>query len=141
VILPLPLRPDVIVVAVALVALALGWHAWLARSLSVVLSRFERASWRAWVPVLNEAEILRCGGLTGWWAAASLVPVAGLLALVPKARAVRRINGLYGLGIRYLVLGLLLPPVWASELERDGRPGSSGYERLLAGGAKQRPFA
>ncbi len=81
----------------------------------VALAVLALAPWRVWAPVLDEAEILRCGGVSGWWAAAYLVAFAGLFALVFKARALRRIGVLHGFGTRCLVLGLLLPPVWAGE--------------------------
>ena len=41
----------------AVVIVAAGWHIWYALGLTRVFARHGTDRWRAWVPVLNDAEV------------------------------------------------------------------------------------
>ncbi len=105
----------IVIPVVLLVALivAAGWHIWYALGLARVFAHHDTDPWRAWVPVLNEAELFRLGRVDPVKAALYLVPIVGVYALVLKAIAAHRLNVAAGRGGGATVLAVLLPPVWA----------------------------
>jgi hypothetical protein len=112
---------------VALVGLiiGLGIFFWYAAALSRVFSRRGVESWRAWVPVLNEAEILRLGGRPGWAVVFFFIPVVCVYAIVLRALAANRIGRTFGRGGGATVLAVLLPPVWATVLASSREPAAA----------------
>ena len=98
--------------AVALIVAA-AWHVWYAMGLSRVFAQHDTDPWRAWVPFMNEAEVLRLGRVDPVKVALFLVPVVNLYALVLKGVAARRLDSAAGRGAGSTVLAVLLPPVWA----------------------------
>lgn len=107
--------PVAIMLAAALVMIAV-WHLWYAWALAQVLAAHETPTWRAWVPVLNEAEVLRLGRVDPVKVALLFVPLVAVYPLVLKALAAHRIGARYGRGAGTTVLAVLLPPVWATSL-------------------------
>lgn len=91
-------------------------HVWYAVSLSRVFVKRESQPWRAWVPIMNEAEILRLGRLDPMKATLWLVPVVAVYALVMRAIAAHRLNVEAGRGGGATALAVVLPPVWATML-------------------------
>jgi hypothetical protein len=91
-------------------------YVWYSLALSKLFTKIGVDSWRGWVPVLNEMEILARGGVPGWSVVYYFIPVVNLYGLYLKATAVHRINLELGRGAGMTVLGVLLPPVWASIL-------------------------
>lgn len=103
----------VIVVAVFGVIVAAGWHIWYALGLSRVFAQHETDTWRAWVPFMNDAEVLRLGRVDPVKVALFLVPIVNVYALVLKGIAARRLDAEAGRGVGSTVLAVILPPVWA----------------------------
>jgi hypothetical protein len=117
----------IIVVSVSLLValiVAAGWHIWYALGLARVFAQHDTEPWRAWVPVLNEAELLRLGRQDPVKAALFLVPIVGVYALVLKAMAAHRLNTAAGRGGGATVLAVLVPPVWAM-IAAQPRPAAS----------------
>lgn len=108
------------VLLLALVILA-AWHIWYALALSRVFAARETESWRAWVPVMNEAELLRLGGQDPAKAALFLVPLVNLYAIVLKAIAAYRIGRDAERPGGLVALAVILPPLWATLLAAPGR--------------------
>jgi hypothetical protein len=94
----------------------LAVYVWYSLALSKLFTKIGVDSWRGWVPVLNEMEILARGGVPGWSVVYYFIPVVNLYGLYLKVTAVHRINVELGRGAGMTVLGVLLPPVWASVL-------------------------
>ncbi|MDY0829884.1 FHA domain-containing protein [Microbacterium sp. BG28] len=130
----------VIVVAVIGGIFAAGWHVWYAIGLSRVLQERETEPWRAWVPIMNEAELFRLGNVDPVKAALLLVPFVNVYALILKIMAVHRINGAAGRGAGTTVLGVLLPPVWAAVLS-GGRAPAAPQQPAVAPGRPAPVFA
>ncbi|MBZ4488304.1 FHA domain-containing protein [Microbacterium sp. cx-55] len=103
----------VIVVAVFGVIVAAGWHIWYALGLARVFAQHETDTWRAWVPFMNDAEVLRLGRVDPVKVALFLVPIVNVYALVLKGIAARRLDAEAGRGVGSTVLAVILPPVWA----------------------------
>jgi hypothetical protein len=99
--------------AVAALLVAAAWHIWYAMGLARVFAQHDTDPWRAWVPFMNEAEVLRLGRVDPVKVALFLVPVVNLYALVLKGIAARRLDAAAGRGVGSTVLAVLLPPVWA----------------------------
>lgn len=95
---------------------------WYAAALSRVFARRGVEPWRAWVPVLNEAEILRLGGRPAWTVVFFFIPVVCVYAIVLRALAAHRIGRTFGRGAGSTVLAVLLPPVWATVLASTREP-------------------
>ncbi len=73
--------------------------------------------WKAWVPVVNVATVLKLGGFSPWLVLINLVPLFGFIAfVVVYIVAVHRITVGFGAGAGLTVLGALVPVVWASVL-------------------------
>ncbi|MDR6199551.1 hypothetical protein QE374_001460 [Microbacterium sp. SORGH_AS428] len=123
----------VIVVAVLGGIFAAGWHVWYAIGLSRVLQERETEPWRAWVPIMNEAELFRLGNVDPVKAALLLVPFVNVYALILKIMAVHRINSEAGRGAGTTVLGVLLPPVWAAVLSGGRAPVASRQPAVAPG--------
>ena len=130
----------VIVAAVLGGIFAAGWHVWYAIGLSRVLQERETEPWRAWVPIMNEAELFRLGNVDPVKAALLLVPFVNVYALILKIMAVHRINSEAGRGAGTTVLGVLLPPVWAAVLS-GGRAPVAPQQPAVAPGRPAPVFA
>ncbi|MDF2492122.1 MAG: hypothetical protein K0Q58_700 [Microbacterium sp.] len=105
-----------VVVAIAgsaALVVAAAWHIWYAMGLSRVFAQLDTDPWRAWVPFMNDAEVMRLGRVDPVKVALFLVPVVNLYALFLKGLAARRLDAAAGRGVGSTVLAVLLPPVWA----------------------------
>ncbi|MFG6503488.1 FHA domain-containing protein [Microbacterium sp. P05] len=100
-------------VAVVVLIVGAAWHIWYALGLARVLQSHGVEPWRAWVPLLNDAEILRMGRIDPVKAALLLVPLVAVYGVVLRAIAAHRVNIGVGRGAGATVLAVLLPPVWA----------------------------
>ncbi|WP_224786032.1 FHA domain-containing protein [Microbacterium caowuchunii] len=118
----------------AVVIVAAGWHIWYALGLTRVFARHGADRWRAWVPVLNDAEVFRLGRIDPVRAALLLVPVVNLYALVLRGVAAHRLDARSGRGAGWAVLAALLPPVWAM-LSGHSRPAAVAATESTAPGS------
>ena len=91
-------------------------HLWYAWAVSRVLAAHGAPTWRAWVPLLGEAELFRLGRVDPVKVVLLLVPFVAVYGVVLRAIAVHRIGAGYGRGAGMTALGALLPPVWATVL-------------------------
>jgi|GEM_PF-1739272 len=112
------------VLVTVIVACVLSWAVflWYAAGLFRVFRRLDGEGWRAWVPVVNEAELLRVGGRRSWEVFLWFIPVVNLYAFYLHIRAVHSIGRALGRGAGTTVLGILLPPVWSSILGWSAEP-------------------
>lgn len=113
------------VVGVVALIVALGIFFWYAAALSRVFARRDVEPWRAWVPVLNEAEILRLGGRPAWTVVFFFIPVVCVYAVVLRALAANRIGRTFGRGGGATALAIVLPPVWATVLASTRDPAAA----------------
>ncbi|WP_314649286.1 DUF5684 domain-containing protein [uncultured Microbacterium sp.] len=111
--------------------IAIGLYVWYAIALSRLFPRIGGESWKGWVPVLNEAEILARGGVPAWSVVFYFIPIVQLYGIYLKVRATHRINQQFGRGAGSTVLAILLPPVWATVLAVGAPPYPEG-DRLAA---------
>ncbi|MEV7873574.1 FHA domain-containing protein [Microbacterium sp. NPDC089188] len=105
-------------IAGAVLAIALVLHVWYAIGLSRVLAAHGGEPWRAWVPLVNEAEVFRLGRLDPVRAVLLIVPFVNVYGLVLKATAANRIGEGSGRGAGATALAVVLPPAWAMLLAR-----------------------
>lgn len=122
-------------IAAALLVPALALHVWYAIGLSRVFDARGAERWRAWVPLVNDAEIFRLGGIDPVRAVLLVIPVVNIYALVLKARAAHRLGTAVGRGAGTTALALLFPPVWAQVL---GAPERGTDAELPAPGPQRR---
>ncbi|SDO39934.1 FHA domain-containing protein [Microbacterium sp. ru370.1] len=117
-------------IAGAVLVIALVLHVWYAIGLSRVIAVHGGEPWRAWVPLVNEAEVFRLGRLDPVRAVLLAVPFVNVYALVLKARAAHRLGESSGRGAGTTALAVVLPPAWAMLLARtpqtDAEPSASG---------------
>ena len=109
------LAASLLVSGVSLVV-AVGVYVWYAVMLAKVLAQYGQPAWSAWVPVYNEMQVFRIGGQQPWLALLLFVPIAQVVGLVFKVFALHRISKQSWRGVGTTVLGVLLPPVWATVL-------------------------
>ncbi len=112
----------VAVLVAAAVLLLLVLHVWYAVGLSSVFAARGAETWRAWVPVVNEAEVFRLGGVDPVRAALLLVPGVSVYGLVLKATAANRLGAAVDRGAGTTALAIVLPPLWATLLAAADRP-------------------
>jgi hypothetical protein len=98
------------------VVVGIGVYIWYAVMLAKVLAHYGLPAWSAWVPVYNEMQVFRIGGQQPWLALLLYVPIVQLVGLVFKVFALHRISRQSWRGVGTTVLGVLLPPVWATVL-------------------------
>lgn len=97
--------------------LIVALYVWTALALSAVFRKIGEEPWKAWVPVLNLATVLKWGGFSPWLVLLAFVPVVGQLAVfVLMVISAHRINPGFGYGNGMTVLAALLFVVWASIL-------------------------
>lgn len=96
--------------------IGIGVYVWYSLMLAKVFAHFGLAPWSAWVPVYNQMQVFRLGGQNPWFALLLFVPIVQVVGLVFLVMALHRISGRYWRGIGTTVLGVLLPPVWATVL-------------------------
>lgn len=97
--------------------LSLALYVWTALALSAVFRKSGEEAWKAWVPFLNLAVLLRLGGMSPWFLLLLVVPVLGQLVVwVVLVIACFRVNVAFGHGAGLTVVAALLFPVWASIL-------------------------
>jgi hypothetical protein len=112
--------------------LGLAYYLWYALALSVVFAKLGSLSWKGWVPIVNEAEILVLGGVPAWSVVYYFIPIVNFYGLYLKITAVHRINLQFRRGAGMTVLGILLPPVWASMLAWGKAPASEFDQRVAS---------
>lgn len=108
--------PVLLASACLLAAVAAAWHLWYGWGVSRILAAQGVPTWRAWVPLLREAELFRLGNVDPVRAALLLVPFVAVYGVVLQVIAMRRIGAGYGRGAGMTVLGAVLPPAWATVL-------------------------
>jgi hypothetical protein len=114
----------------------LAVYVWYAAALSRVFAKLGAAPWKAWVPIVNEAELLTRGGVPGWSVVYLFIPLLNIYGLVLHIQAVHRINVQFGRGAGLTVLNLLVPPVWATVLAMaNGSAQGADIDRRVASAA------
>jgi hypothetical protein len=92
-------------------------YVWYALALAAVFAKTGEATWKAWVPILNVATVLKLGGFSPWLVLLTLIPLFGAIAFaVVLIVAVHRVTLGFGRGAGMTVLGAVIPVVWASIL-------------------------
>lgn len=92
-------------------------YVWVALALAALFRKTGEDAWKAWVPVLNVATMLRLGGFSPWLVLINLVPFFGAIAFaVIWVIVLHRVSTAFGAGGGMTVLGVVLLPVWASIL-------------------------
>ncbi|MCY1716261.1 DUF5684 domain-containing protein [Microbacterium sp. SL62] len=98
-------------------ALVVVLYVWLALALAALFRKVGEPAWKAWVPFLNVATVLKLGGFSPWLILLNLVPIFGGIAFIAVfIVAVHRINTGFGAGAGLTVVGALFPVIWASIL-------------------------
>ncbi|MFG6402758.1 DUF5684 domain-containing protein [Microbacterium sp. P04] len=106
-----------IIAGVLAFVVSVALYVWLALALSAVFRKAGEASWQGWVPLYNQAVILRLGGFSPWLIFVALVPIFGWIAYpVIHIIACHRINRAFGHGVGMTVVAALFLVIWASIL-------------------------
>ncbi|TPW77830.1 FHA domain-containing protein [Schumannella soli] len=126
-----------IVVSLISVLISVGVYVWLGLMLSKLFPHFGSEAWRGWVPVLNVAEILHIGGYSRLLVLLSFVPGGNIVVVIFTALSAHKIDQRLGKPTWYVVLALVLMPLWAMLLLR----GLGGQSGSVAAGAGQQAWA
>lgn len=106
-----------LVLGASSLALVVVLYVWFALALAAMFRKIGEPVWKAWVPVVNVATVLKLGGFSPWLVLINLVPLFGFIAFaVVFIVSVHRINVGFGAGGGLTVVGALVPVVWASIL-------------------------
>jgi len=104
-----------IVLSLLATILGVAVYVWVALALAAAFRKMGEEAWRAWVPILNIAVLLRWGGFSPWLALLALIPGPGTVATwILLIITVHRVNPGFGYGPGMTVVGALLFPVWAT---------------------------
>ncbi|MFK4731008.1 DUF5684 domain-containing protein [Agromyces mediolanus] len=101
---------------------AVGLYVWYAAMLARVFQKFGLPAWSAWVPVYNEMQLFGLGGQPKWAAILLYLPIVQLVGLYFRILAVHRVTTQCWRGVGTTVVGILLPPVWATMLALGAAP-------------------
>jgi hypothetical protein len=111
----------------------IGIYVWYSAALARVFTKLGAAPWKAWVPIVSEAELLTRGGVPGWSVVYLFIPLLNIYGLVLHIQAVHRINLQFGKGAGLTVLNLLVSPVWATVLAMaNGTAQGANFDRRVA---------
>lgn len=98
-------------------ALVVLLYVWFAVALAALFRKIGEPVWKAWVPLLNVATVLKIGGFSPWLVLLNIVPIFGGIAfIVVFIVSVHRISVGFGAGAGMTVVGALFPLIWASVL-------------------------
>lgn len=111
----------------------LGLYVWYGWALSRLFPRLGAEGWKGWVPVLNEVVILERGGAPVWAVVLYFLPIVNLHALYLKWVAMVRLGEQFGRGRGLAVVGILVPPVWATILASADVPDEDRYGERVRG--------
>jgi hypothetical protein len=120
-----------VIATVVAIVVFVALYVWYAAMLARWFPRLGAASWKGWVPFVNEAEILHLGGYPRWAIVFLLVPVVNLCGFVLRAIAAHRVGRELGHGAGATVLAVLLPPAWATVLATT-RPAAVAVTHRIA---------
>jgi len=104
---------------VGLLAFVIGiaLYVWMSLALSAMFRKMGEEPWKGWVPLLNQATVLKWGGYSPLLILLVLIPIIGpIIVLVLLVISAHRINPGFGYGTGMTVLSALLFVVWASIL-------------------------
>lgn len=103
----------------AFVAIAIGYFIFIVAMyvvMSIFLGKiFKKAgvpAWIAWVPVYNTWKLLQLGGQQGFWAILAFIPFVNIVSLVFMYIAMYNIGLKLGKDGAFVILAILLSPVW-----------------------------
>jgi len=127
------LATAIVVASLVPALVGLGLYVWYGFALSRLFPKLGAEGWKGWVPILNEIELLVRGGVPGWSVVFYFIPVVQLYGIYLKAIALHRINESFGRGAGFTVLGILLPPLWATMVAGGRMPAEGDYDRRVEG--------
>lgn len=78
--------------------------------------------WIAWVPFYNNWKLLEIGGQQGFWAVLSIIPFVNIVSSVFMYIAMYHIGLKFGKEGYYVILAILVTPVWFILLAIDKEP-------------------
>ena len=127
-----PLLAALIGLLVWLVVLV-GLYLWYAFALSRLFPRLGGEAWKGWVPILNDMEVLVRGGVPGYSIVFAFIPFVNFYYIYLRIVAVHRIGTRLGRGAGMTVLGMLVPPLWATLLARATTVVGTPLEQRVVG--------
>lgn len=123
---------------VGLLAFVIGiaLYVWMSLALSAMFRKMGEEAWKGWVPLLNQATVLKWGGYSPLLILLVLIPIVGpLIVLVLLVISAHRINPGFGYGTGMTVLAALLFVVWASILGFGPSPWRGARPSMAPAGA------
>jgi len=97
--------------------ISVALYVWTALALGAMFRKMGEEQWKAWVPVLNQATVLKWGGFNPWWVLLGLAAGPGtVVVFVLMVVSAHRINPGFGYGGGMTVLAAFVFVVWASIL-------------------------
>jgi hypothetical protein len=112
---------------------AVGLYLWYAFALAKLFPKLGAESWKGWVPVLNDMEILVRGGVPGWSIVFAFIPFVSFYYLYLRIVAAHRIGVRFGRGAGTTVFAVVLPPLWATLLATAQPVTGEPLEQRVAG--------
>lgn len=104
-----------IVISIIWSLIGLGLLVWYLWAMARLFPKLGLNSWEGWIPVWNQWRLIDRAGLPGWVVLLGFVGL-GVVPLVFLIIAMHRVNAEAGLGAGYTVLGVFIPPLWATLL-------------------------
>lgn len=96
--------------------IGIGFLVWYLWAMSRLFPRIGLPAGHGWIPIWNDWRLMERTGLPGWIAILYVIPVGSVVAVVFRTIAQHRIGREAGVGAGYTVLGLFIPPLWATLL-------------------------
>lgn len=102
-----------IIVSLFWLVLAVGMLVWYLWAMARLFPRIGMKSTDGWIPVWNQWKLLERVGLPGWVVLLAFVGL-GIVPGIMMIIAMHRLGREYGAGAGYTVLGVFIPPLWAT---------------------------
>lgn len=91
----------------------LVWYLW---AMARLFPKIGLSASAGWIPIWNQWKLMDRAGMPGWTILLGFVPFLGIIPLIVLIIAMHRINKQANASGGYTVLGILLPPLWATML-------------------------
>lgn len=103
----------VVIIMLVWLLIAVGILVWYLWAMARLFPRIGLKSTDGWIPIWNQWKLLERVGLPGWIVLLSFVGL-GIIPTIMLIIAMHRLGREYGAGTGYTVLGVFIPPLWAT---------------------------
>ena len=102
-----------VVVSLVWIVIGIGLLVWYLWAMARLFPRIGLRAGEGWIPIWNQWKLLDRAGLPGWLVLFTFIGL-GIIPFIMQIIAMHRLGREYGASAGYTVIGVILPPLWAT---------------------------